>query len=130
MIKSKDKIRFVVLLILSIFVLSEGDGLRALQRKCNPSCFLGQLCGDCCQCIWPNCVWNNCRGLSFLEEEKHQKTEKTPKIIGGQLSIESPEGKVHVVDIEPSDFADIKAKIGEMHINFEIKEKKSSNGLS
>lgn len=30
--------------------------LQFLQIRCSPDCYFGQLCGDFCTCIWPNCV--------------------------------------------------------------------------
>ena len=54
------KVLLAVLLLafsnINAFETETEDKLRFLQMKCNPSCFWGELCGDYCQCIWPNCV--------------------------------------------------------------------------
>jgi hypothetical protein len=51
---------------------------RNLQQKCAPNCLWGNVCGPCCDCSWPNCVWNGKCKLDFLEEEtkeiSHEET--------------------------------------------------------
>ena len=49
----------IVLILVALITTNENESeenLRFLQMTCSPSCFFGQLCGDFCTCIWPNCI--------------------------------------------------------------------------
>lgn len=59
-------IALILVALISTNEIESEENLRFLQMKCSPDCFWGQLCGDFCVCIWPNCILK--RG--------HQKEEK------------------------------------------------------
>ena len=49
----------IALILVSLITTHENESeenLRFLQMRCSPDCFFGQLCGDFCVCIWPNCI--------------------------------------------------------------------------
>ena len=82
--------------------------------KCPHDCFLGQICGDWCECHWPNC-----------DERRFASSEvqlpKIPKILKGELHVEV-DGKVKIVRIQPSTFENVVAFIEDTSFNFSIQQ--------
>ena len=77
----KKIIAFLTLLLL--LSCGRSQETRFLQMRCAPNCLFGNVCGDNCQCIWPNCVEK--RGVEATEGIPEQDKQNDVTMLVGPM---------------------------------------------